>query len=371
VAAADNAFIGIANLALHIDGSVQADANNCTDCHAADIDGVANGAHAAHTDTVAFLTGKQVDAGGYGGTGWYTTTWVNGKPNFGCGECHPAAEGTSHPINGLNVDIDPTGETPTAGSLKLKNTNSPVANVSLRTSVTCDNIYCHSSGESTPAYATSPNWYNDTVSGNCTDCHGNSPATNAHSLHAVGIHYTTLHDDDGTGLMPSAAAPGTDAGAAHGNTATADTIGCQTCHNNTVAVEYNAGNSVCGTCHSDTDAPATGNEKAIISTAGSTHLNGQPDVVFSSLTGFKSKAQLRDDITTVYVVNNSWQRSAAGYKNVIGNSFDSTKSMAANYVVNGSDGSCSNIACHNSITTPTWKSGSSGDCMACHTQLPQ
>jgi predicted CxxxxCH...CXXCH cytochrome family protein len=232
--------------------------------------------------------------------------------------------------------------------------------------VTCSNIYCHSDAAATPTYKLTPNWYGGTVTGNCTDCHGNSPTTNAHSLHAVGIHYDTLYDDDGNGLMTAAAAPGTDAGAAHGNSATADTIGCQSCHNSTVTVEYNAGNTVCGTCHSDTNAPTTGNEKAIISTTGSTHVNGQADVAFASLTGFKSKAQLRNDITTVASVNSSWTRTN-NYKGVTGTSHDAGKALTPGVAA----GSCSSISCHNGIATPTWTSGSVGNCMSCHASLPQ
>jgi predicted CxxxxCH...CXXCH cytochrome family protein len=365
---ADDLTFTAAGKLAHVDGVVQASADDCTACHAADVDGANNGVHAKHADVATFLAGKKVSTGGYGGAGWYTTVYVSGKPNYGCGECHPAAEGVSHPINGLNVDMDPAGETPTAGSLKLKNVGGPtMPTYSSRVSLTCNNIYCHSDAAATPTYKLSPNWYGGTVSGNCTECHGNSPTTNAHNLHAVGIHYDTLYDDDANGLMPSAAAPGTDAGAAHGNSATSDVIGCQSCHNSTVTVEYNSGNTLCATCHSDTNTPATGNEKAIISATGSTHVNGLPDVAFASLNGFKSKAQIRSDITSVAELNTNWTRTN-NYKAAAGNSYDAGKAVVPGW--NSGAKTCSTVECHNGIITPAWTSGSVGDCTKCHTRLP-
>jgi len=349
--------------ATHINGVVEVNADSCTTCHAADIDGAKTGVHASHTDVATFLSGKTVSGGDYGTNGWYTTTWVNGAPMFGCGECHPAGEGSSHPTNGLNLDLDPSGETPTAGSPKLLNTEGPTnPTFSSGSSVTCSNIYCHSDAlaAGSRTYATSPDWYGGTVSGNCNDCHNNGPSSGTHAEHTVGIHYETLYDGT-SNLMASSGTAGS--GAAHGDSATSDTISCQTCHNDTVAVEYNASNSVCSGCHSDTNTPATGNEVMVINTAGSTHVNAQPDVVFSSLASFKSKAQVRDDITTVTELNNNWARNN-GYK--AANSFDQGKAAVPGYAA----GSCSNIACHNGITTPTWNTGFVANCRACHTTLP-
>ena len=361
---ADDLSFTAAGKLTHIDGIVQASGgDSCTDCHGADIDGALNGVHGSHTDTATFLAGKTISGGNYGGAGWYTTTYVGGKPKFGCGECHPAGEGVGHPTAGLNIDLDPAGETPTAGSLKLLNTDSPTnPTFASRSSVTCGNVYCHSDAAASRTYATTPDWYGGAVSGNCTDCHGNAPATGTHDAHAVGIHYQTLYDNDGAGLMASSGTSGS--GAAHGDSATSNTISCQICHNDTVTVAYNASNSVCSSCHSDTNTPATGNERAVLSTTGTSHVNGQPDVVFATLASFKAKSQLRDDITVVAELNNSWTRTN-GYK--AANSFDQAKAAVPGYAA----GSCSNIACHNGINTPTWSTGFAGDCRACHTSLPQ
>jgi predicted CxxxxCH...CXXCH cytochrome family protein len=231
-------------------------------------------------------------------------------------------------------------------------------------------VYCHGDGLNDGTYPDSPVW--DLTYGNagmtCASCHGNSPTTGTHNWHEVGIHYKTLYDDDGDGLMPAGAAPASDAGAAHGNTATADTIGCQTCHNNTVTVEYNAGNSVCGTCHSDTNAPVTGNELAVIKASSSAHLDGAKTVFFASLSGFKSKSQLRNDITTETALNNSWTRTN-NYKAAAGNSYDLGKNVTPTW--DSGAQTCATVNCHNGITTPSWSAGSTANCLACHTTLPQ
>jgi predicted CxxxxCH...CXXCH cytochrome family protein len=360
--------------ATHMNGIVEGGGDSCTDCHS----GALGGVHTSHTDRAGFLGIKTVSGGDYGTNGWYTTTWTNGQPMFGCGECHPAGEGTSHPTAGLNIDLDPAGETPPGTSPKSKNTDTPTnPDMFTGSSVTCKNIYCHSDATASPAYATTEDWYGGSISGNCTDCHGNSPSTNAHALHAVGIHYDTLFDDDGTGLMatdPTGTGASGGADAAHGNSATSDTIGCQTCHPDTVAVEYNSANSICTTCHAGaTGSPLIGDEKVIINTGGSTHVNTQSDVSIASLVGFKSKAQVRNDISTVTELDNSWERNDGGtpdntaYKLGTGASYDAGKTAAPVWNIGGK--TCATVDCHNG-NMATW-TDSNVSCMYCHTSLPQ
>ncbi|PLX99056.1 MAG: hypothetical protein C0623_10160 [Desulfuromonas sp.] len=360
----DNVSFTLAGKALHVDGAVYTSGGDtCTDCHNADIDGGKNGVHASHTDVATFLGTKSITAGDYGTNGWYTTTWVNGAPMFGCGECHPAGEGTGHPTAGLNVDLDPTGETPPATSPKSKNTETPdTPTYTSGSSVTCSNIYCHSDAQAAGSrnYALTPNWYGGalpTDGTECASCHNNAPSSGTHGSHLVGIHYETLYSGT-AGLMASG---GTGA-AAHGNAATSDTIGCQTCHNDTVTVEFNDQNSVCATCHDGGTAALQGN--MAIDTTGSTHVNAQADVAFDTLTGYKSRAQVRDDITTVTELNDNWTRTD-GYK--ASTSFDQMKVAAPTYEA---DSSCSSVSCHNGIATPTWDTGAVADCTVCHTKLP-
>jgi predicted CxxxxCH...CXXCH cytochrome family protein len=348
---------GFTNANLHLNGIVENDADSCTACHTGDIDGGLAGVHNSHADIATFLSGKTVSGNNYGDGSWYTTTYVNGKANFGCGQCHPDNEGTSHPINGLNLDIDNKAAT----FIKEKNAAQSTPTFATRSSITCASVYCHSDAAAAPVYATTPNWYGGTVSGNCNDCHNNGPASGTHANHTVGIHYETLYSG-ASGLMASNGNGGS--GAAHGDSATADTIGCQSCHNNTVAVEYNSTNSICTTCHADaTGSPAIGDEKMIINTGGSTHVNGTADVVFDNFASFKSKAQVRDFTAAEVELDSNWTRNGA-YKTNAG--FDQGKVATPSYA----GGSCSNVSCHNGINTPTWNTGFAGNCRACHTTLP-
>ncbi|NJC88032.1 MAG: CxxxxCH/CxxCH domain-containing protein [Desulfuromonas sp.] len=363
VAAADNAFTDITK---HINGTVEAQVDSCTTCHGAGAykdPEAADPDHKSHTSVATFLAGKTISGGGLGGAGWYSVSYdASSKPLMGCGQCHPA---NLHRDGTVQTDLDPAGETITAPNAKLNNLAGAMFN-----GTKCSAVYCHSDGITDGSYTDSPNWDATAFNANltCASCHGNSPTSGTHNWHEVGIHYKTLYDDDGTGLMPAGAAPATDAGAAHGNSTTSDTIGCQTCHNNTVSVEYNAGNTVCGTCHTDTNAPATGNEMAMIKASSTAHLDGAKTVFFASLSGFKSKSQLRNDITTETALNNSWTRTNS-YKAATGTSYDAGKNAAPGWDAGAK--TCSTVDCHNGITTPNWSAGSSANCLACHTTLPQ
>jgi predicted CxxxxCH...CXXCH cytochrome family protein len=357
---------GFTVAALHVNGSVESSADDCTVCHAADIDGALNGAHGAHSDTATFLAGKTISGGAYGGAGWYGTTYVNGQPVFGCGQCHPAVE-ASHPMNGLNVDVDPAGETPGAGNVKTMNTTQNLPSNTSRVSVTCASVYCHSDAAGT--FKTTNNWYNDplpTDGTECASCHGNSPTTAAHGVHEVGIHYEELYDNDGLGLM--AATGGVGSGAAHGDSDASSTITCYTCHSGTVTDTANAANSTCTGCHSDTNSIATGNELARILTTSSTHINGVKDVAFADLSTFKSKAQLRDNLADAddgtNLLSQIWNR-ITGYKGAT----DYDTPQAAFAAPSFAGGTCSTVACHNG-NTATW-TDSGVDCMYCHTSLPK
>jgi len=352
----------------HIDGTVQiTGGENCVDCHGSGKykDPTVNHPdHSMHTDVDAYLTGKTLPGGDYGNeaTGWYGVTYdANGKMVAGCGQCHPGSQ-ASHPSGGaVEIDLDPAGETITGNSAKKLN-SSPTY-----TSSKCNNVYCHSNGAG--SFVASPTW--DTTAGNanltCASCHLNSPDTNAHSLHEVGIHYEELYDDDGIGLMAKSTRPADmtasgGADAAHGNGSSSTTITCITCHSNTVQDSANAGNTTCASCHSDTNTPLTGNELARIKFSSSSHLNGVKDVAFSTMTStFKSKAQVRDDITKVTSLDSSWTRTG-GYKAGTA-SYDLAK---VNPSWNGT--SCSTVACHNGNSIQ-WNAPS-GDCTNCHTTLP-
>ena len=82
----------------------------------------------------------------------------------------------------------------------------------------------------------------------------------------------------------------------------------------------------------------------------------------------KSKAQLRDDITTVTELNSSWTRTAGNYK-AGATPYDSAKNaLNTGTMWNGASKTCSNIACHNGNAV-TWSA--TVTCDSCHTQVPK
>ncbi len=152
--------------------------SGCDFCHA---DLPTSNGHDVHVQTAALA---------YGGTSVSSsgTTY-----DFGCGNCHPplADEATKHRNGVVDITMDNTD----GGALKSLNGVSGDATGYTQTqgsSVTCSAAYCHSKGDGT-FDVTSPDWYAGSVSGSCDDCHGNSPSTNAHSVHVVGIHYDSIY----------------------------------------------------------------------------------------------------------------------------------------------------------------------------------
>ncbi len=318
-------------------------ASGCNFCHNAL---PTTGAHSAHVSTAATA---------YGSTSVSTT---GGTYDFDCGNCHPAAadESTYHRNGAVDIVLNKND----GGALKsLNNVSNDTSGYtqSAGTSVTCSAAYCHSKGDGTFS-VTSPDWYGTFAGDTCGHCHTNQPDTNAHEAHVVGIHYDEIYDDDGVGLMAVDAT----AGSAHGNSDTATTISCNTCHIATVNLVQNDQNSVCGTCHDGGTAGLKGN--AAIMAGSDSHLNGLKDVAFDAIT-MRTRAQLRDNIASVPDVNAYWNRNGV-YKS--GDSdHDSSRVTLDTAEYNG--GSCASVACH-SGNTVLWNNGAL-TCAQCHTDTPQ
>jgi predicted CxxxxCH...CXXCH cytochrome family protein len=365
---------GFADVSKHIDGTVQVTGGDtCTDCHGGgaykDPD---SGDHAVHTDADIMLAGLSLTSGDYGtSSNWYSVSYdASGRPLMGCGQCHPAGVGT-HLNTTLETDLDPAGETISSPNAKLGSLTGAAYSSATGT---CSNVYCHSDGDG--SFADIVGW--NLIAGDkgitCASCHGNSPTTNAHGVHEVGIHYEELYDDDGVGLMaasPNELGESGGTAAAHGNSDLSTTINCFTCHSGTVTDSANSDNSTCITCHNgDTGNAVTGAELARIAVSSSIHLNGQPDVSFADLSTFKSKAQLRDNLADAddgsNVLSTIWKR-LTGYKAGDGSSTDEVQVAFA--TPSFSAGTCSTVVCHNGIDT-TWEAPQN-NCMACHTSLPK
>jgi predicted CxxxxCH...CXXCH cytochrome family protein len=258
-----------------------------------------------------------------------------------------------------NVNLNPS-DTGAAGTVKALNGSG--WSYTLGGTEVCSQTYCHSDGndDASPGvygWNDSPGWTAGTIT-TCNVCHGNSPTTNNHQLHVVGIHYKDIYTGS-TGL----ATAGSTATSSHGSSATSTVLNCNTCHNNTVTSSANSENSVCTACHSDTDTPATGNDNAAIS--GNVHVDGTPDIAFQSVSVL-SKAQVRDDITTVTELNDNWTRDAVGYK-ASGAKDTGKNALNTGTMYNSGTRTCSTINCHNGNTAVWDATGKS--CGYCHKDL--
>jgi hypothetical protein len=151
---------------------------------------------------------------------------------------------------------------------------------------------------------------------------------------------------------------------AHGNATYSTTINCSTCHNNTVTVSYNDQSTSCNTAACHDAAPRLMGDMAIAG-ASNVHVDGNVDVALDAI-AVKSKAQIRDDITTVTELNDNWTRDAVGYK--AAGAFDGAKAaLNTATMYDGTTRTCSTIACHNGFDINWGAKGIS--CDSCHTDL--
>ncbi|MHC4604101.1 MAG: CxxxxCH/CxxCH domain c-type cytochrome [Planctomycetota bacterium] len=369
---------GFTDPSLHVNGVLDGGGDNCSDCHS---NANLSARHTVHTDPDTFLAGKTLSGGDWGNpaTGWYDYSNTGGTPFMGCGYCHPNNEAVFH-INGAkNLNFDPNEPGLTPGTLKGKNGDPQVFTQNTGVSVTCSSVYCHSTGYNDGTgygYQTSPDWHGGSFAGDkCSNCHGNSPNTDGKlgSLshynpdamgmgvpggHFVGIHYDNVFTG-ANGLIQDANGNNN----SHGDALTSQTINCQICHNTTVTSSANDQNTVCSTCHGVGSIPLMGD--MVLEATSTTHVNGQPDIVFETII-MKSKAQIRDDITTVVELNNNWTRIDA-YKQP-GSHDESTDTLTNAAVYNAGSKTCVSVACHNGNLVQ-WGS-TEVDCNSCHTALP-
>jgi predicted CxxxxCH...CXXCH cytochrome family protein len=103
-----------------------------------------------------------------------------------------------------------------------------------------------------------------------------------------------------------------------------------------------------------------------IAVASTTHVNGTPDVAFKTV-NVKSKAQVRNDITTVTDLNENWSRTS-GYK-AAGSYDNANNALNTANMYDGTARTCSAVACHNGNSV-TWGATGIG-CKNCHTGMPK
>ena len=211
----------------HIDGTLDLDdpaTATCGTCHPAL---PTSGAHAAHVSAIN-------DAYGLQGT---TSDLVPGGSSgyaFGCGLCHPSV--ASQHGNGV-IEVDLSAASAPTGSLKRLNGAGAAYD---KATGTCSNVYCHSSGQASPAFATTPAWTSATALG-CGDCHGNPPSYANGGPGAAGANSHIFLNWLGRESGHFAGLPGPSHPARHGAatsagsaTARAAPMTCQACHAQTI-----------------------------------------------------------------------------------------------------------------------------------------
>jgi predicted CxxxxCH...CXXCH cytochrome family protein len=188
-----------------------------------------------------------------------------------------------------------------AGTLKARNAPTAAYNASAKT---CSGVYCHSSGQESPAFAVSPAWTSTTPLG-CGGCHGNPPrypsggalsdTANGHIWldpggwvggHILGLPGEMMYSRHG-------------GGSPYSPTANASPMTCETCHYDTTdpasrgpsgfywldtAGEYEVGGLSpprCDSCHSAGSAYAPLAKGRGLPLR---HVNGTRDVVFDRRT---------------------------------------------------------------------------------------
>lgn len=215
---------GSVDLARHLNGVVDAGVGPgtaCGDCHAVPPD---TGAHRVH-----YGDDTRPPRAGYGDLRLLADFLPAGASYymFGCGNCHPL-EPARH-LDGV-VEVELYDAAAPAGSLKAR--ASPVA---AYVGGSCSGVYCHSSGQASPTYATTAGWTSG-VRTACGDCHGNPPRYPSGGAGTETANSHLVLADDGWELGHYAGLPGpwhATGPSAHGGWSAprnAAPITCQTCH---------------------------------------------------------------------------------------------------------------------------------------------
>jgi predicted CxxxxCH...CXXCH cytochrome family protein len=291
--------------AKHIDGVVQAPSGStCNGCHGAPPD---TGAHLVHANPA------DPNAIAYGNLDVLEDVSPSGGPayDFGCGHCHPT-DSARHMDGTVEVDLAPPA-TPVAGDeIKARNLATAAWDA---TGQACSGVYCHSSGQETPAFVASPAWTAAPGALGCSGCHGNPPRYASGGAGAATANSHLGFDDYGVEWGHFAGLPGAghSGGSKHGGDnpyyfdapQAASPITCQACHADTVdPANVMAGgffwldttgdyqlaggdparlgssgwlHGQCATCHAAGGAPTRAG--AVLPLR---HVNGKRDVVFDA-----------------------------------------------------------------------------------------
>ena len=270
---------------LHVNGVVEV--KPCGSCHAVP---PATGAHLRHYGDVS-----SPPLASYADLDTVASYRPQGAPYymFGCGNCHPLLE-DAHGNGKVDVELyDPSAP---PASLKARSPKSASWSAGK-----CADVYCHSSGQASPAFVPTPAWSNGALPApRCAACHDNPPRYPSGGGGSATANTHVVMGDDGWELGHFGGLPGPWHGSYHGaGAARAAPITCQTCHFETVDPAnvgpggfyyldteglYDLGGSLkyaCGTCHTGAaNAPAI--KSGAVRTAR--HVDGSREVTFDPRT---------------------------------------------------------------------------------------
>lgn len=374
---------------LHVNGELEVTGGACGSCHA---NPPATGAHLAHYG---------LDGGsGFGDLSVLEDRFPGASPTaapavyaFGCGNCHPS----SGHRNG-HADVVLFDAAAPAGSLMGRSLATATWDA---TTQTCSGVYCHSSGQATPAYKTTPRWDTGTKLG-CAGCHDNPPAYASGDAGSATANSHLGLADDGYEFGHFLGMPGAWHTTKHGGNwgPGQDTapITCQTCHAETTD-PANTGPSgfyyldttgtyrmpggdpgriswgwqdgiQCGACHSDGDPVAPTRAGKVLPLR---HVNGRRDVAFDARAALPAIPWLPAAPNTPAMPYWVTDPGLGGYwpQGLTWTGTTLSFGLAASRYDPASK-TCTNVACHVAEQQPVWGrpyqyyGNSSATCYTCH-----
>jgi predicted CxxxxCH...CXXCH cytochrome family protein len=257
------------NAATHLNGQLDV-SFVCGGCHAVPPE---DSAHVIHSGAPVFPPTM-----GYGEVtileDYSPTAFTATEYKFGCGQCHPMA--AAKHMDG-NVDVEVSSLGAPAGSLRAMNdVGASYSGTIGQRSGSCYGVACHSSGQATPIYKSSPAW-NTTTPIACDACHANPPryANGGEGSATANTH--VVAGDDGYAVGHFGGFHGPWGNSYHGYTMGAGgydsaPITCQTCHYRSVD-PANTGPS--GFYYFDTTGNYSVNDP----------ISGQPSIIYDPVTG--------------------------------------------------------------------------------------
>ena len=294
---------------------------------------------------------------------------------FGCGQCHPM-DMAKHLDGTTDVEVSPLGA-PVGSMRAMNDVSAQYVGTIGQKSGSCSGVSCHSTGQATPTFVSSPAW-NTTQPISCDACHANPPKyPNGGPDSGTENTHVVLADDGGTlGHFGGLIGPWLYSfhGYSNGVAGVRESapITCQTCHlesvdrNNTgpsgfyyldTSGDYQirdaAGNpaatlyDACGNCHTGLAGAAP---KGWGKAAPLRHVNGRPDVVFDTrdlpgaLTGYPG-APSGINLQPYWFANPYYGGPSALYNGAVcENNTWSVNLKSASYDYETK--TCTNVACH-------------------------